>query len=132
MAIPSLGGSGDNSMNKIHVNNISEIKSSQSTEQPLPIQEPQEHVAVEQKEGKKEYSIEQFRNDYEEMVVKRILPELHQYEGERKKRLVGAVISAIVFGALAIYVFLFVDGKGSGDLFWGLIAAATGVWFWLK
>lgn len=132
MTIPSLGGNGGNGLNKIHINNsvpqVNTVEVPQAASAPV----AQEEVKTEESAVKKEYSIEQFRNDYENMVVNRILPELQQYEGERKKRLTGAIIASIVFGFAALYVFFFVDGKGSGDLFWGLIALAFGAWYWLK
>ncbi len=137
MTIPSLGGNGGNSLNKIHINPVPEINPAlqiqQSDVSPAPVvQQEQAPPVVEQNSVKKEYSIEQFRADYENMLVNRILPELAQYEDERKKRLAGAVAGAIICGIAALLVLLFVDGKGSGDLFWGLIAAAFGIWYWLK
>ncbi|MCM1339086.1 MAG: DUF3137 domain-containing protein [Muribaculaceae bacterium] len=64
------------------------------------------------KPNSKEYSIEQFRKDYEEIVVNRVLPELRQYETERKIRLTGAVIAAVICSILALLMFFGSDVDG--------------------
>lgn len=100
--------------------------------QPQEVQDPALQETQNTTAAEKEYSITQFQIDYADLVQKKVLPILKDFEGERKKRLAGAIIAATICIFLAICVFLFVDGRGSGDLFWGLIAAAFGIWFWIK
>lgn len=155
MTIPSLGGSGKDFSGKININQPSQIVPQPvDIERPMadtniPVQasapapakviEPEqkpvagEPVAVKpEPKAKKEYSIEQFAKDYEEILVNRILPELSQYEGERKKRLTGAVICAVVLGLLAIYIFFNVEGRSAGDAAGLCIGGAILAWSALK
>ncbi len=164
MAIPSIGGDGGNSLNKIHIN--PSVPSQQAAPQPVavptpmpaeteveqttqqPLEQTQQQPAAQtapqpqqadntppvnqQPEQEKEYSVKQFRTDYANLLESKVIPILSEYEEERKKRLAGAITGAVFFGIAAICVFLFVDGRGSGDLFWGCIAAACGIWYWIK
>ena len=147
MTIPSLGGNGGNSLNKIHINNsvpqVNPVEVPQATPTPadeltsVPVAQEtvqvQEEVKTEQSTEKKEYSIEQFKADYENMVVNRILPELQQYEGERKKRLTGAVTAAVILAVLAVLIFIFgPNSSGTGKLSGLCIALIFIVWHMLK
>ena len=67
------------------------------------------------------------------MVVNRILPELQQYEGERKKRLTGAIAAAIVLAVLALLIFIFgPNSSGTGKLSGLCIALIFIVWHMIK
>ncbi len=133
MTIPSIGGNGDN-LNKIQINPIA--NDIQNSLEQAPVQTsteaPASQVAQPSQQAEEEYSIEQFKKDYVKLLEEKVMPVLLGFEGERKKRLKWAVTAAIVFGIAAVCVFLFVDGRGSGDLFWGCIAAAFGIWYWIK
>ena len=80
----------------------------------------------------KEYSVAQFKKDYETSLVRTVLPMLETHESERKKRLIGACAASGTLGLLAAIDFFFVDADKHGDIFWALCAAAAGSWFWIK
>src|SRR5574344_1245831 len=80
----------------------------------------------------KEYSINQFRLDYNNLLKTKVMPIVSSYESERKKRLTMALIADILIGLCAAYILFFVDGRGAGNLFWALIAAIIAVWAYIK
>lgn len=80
----------------------------------------------------KEYSINTFKANYENRLNAIVIPMLSEYEQERKTRLVGACAASGALGFLAAIDFFFVDADKHGDIFWALVAAATGSWFWIK
>lgn len=157
MTIPSISGNGD-SLNKIHINPVQTAAPTQI--QPVPVPAPESAPAAEteveqiqpqpaaqttpeqqeannapvnqQPEQEKEYSIAQFRKDYANLLEKKVMPVLTEFEGERKKRLTWAIIAAVFFSIAAMYVFWFVNGNGSGKLFWGLISLIFITWHGIK
>ncbi len=128
MSIPSLSGNGDFS-NKIKLNTSHQPNPEINTNLNTPTT-TEETPQPEQQE--KEYSIAQFKQDYANLVETKVVPVLSTYEEERKKRLMWAILAASALSILAIIIFLFVDGKGSGDLFWACIAGAFGAWHLIK
>lgn len=82
----------------------------------------------------KEYSIGQFRRDYSTIFNTKVLPELEQFEGERKTRLTWAIIASICCILLGIGVLIFaiqadVNVKG---LHWYIMGCAWLAWSAIK
>ena len=125
MTIPSING-GSNFNDKIKINQTPQVNQVVKPEEQV-IQSTQPETVEE-----KEYSIAQFKKDYANLVETKVVPVLSTYEEERKKRLMWAILAASALSILAIIIFLFVDGKGSGDLFWACIAGAFGAWHLIK
>ena len=123
MTIPSLKGNGKTFTQTIK----------QNSEQQIQPQIENNSISNEVPEvNEKEYSIPQFQKDYANLVETKVVPILASYEQERKKRLTWAILAASCLSILAIIIFLFVDGRGSGDLFWACIAGAFGSWHLIK
>src|SRR5574344_1361838 len=57
----------------------------------------------------KEYSINQFRLDYNNLLKTKVMPIVSYYESERKKRVTMALIADILIGLCAAYILFFVD-----------------------
>ena len=123
MTIPSINGNGKDFNQTIKQNTEQQVKP--QTEEKSSVNNPQEV-------NEKEYSLSQFKKDYADLVETKVVPILSSYEQERKKRLTWAILAASGLSILAIIIFLFVDGRGSGDLFWACIAGAFGSWHLIK
>ncbi len=80
----------------------------------------------------KEHSINTFKANYENRLNAIVIPMLSEYEQERKTRLIAACAASGTLGFLAAIDFFFVDADKHGNIFWALVAAATGSWFWIK
>ena len=110
-----------------------EISSNNVAEQPAVVNNSVENSEPVSTVADSEYSISQFKRDYEIKLVRDVLPILKTYESERKKRLVGACAASGFLGLLAaIDLFFFGDADKQGHIFQGLCAATVGVWFWIK
>lgn len=79
-----------------------------------------------------EYSIKQFRKDYQIRLEKDVMPILAAYESERKKRYMWAVISAVVFSIAAVFILFNFEGRSAGDFAGICVTCAFGIWFWIK
>lgn len=79
-----------------------------------------------------EYSIKQFRKDYQLRLEKEVMPILKGYEEERKKRFMMAVIAAVICVIAGIFIFFNVEGRLAGEAAGGCIAGAFAIWMWIK
>lgn len=91
-----------------------------------------EHIEPAAVTQEKEYSISQFKKDYESRLNGTVLPMLASYETERKRRLVGACAASGSLGILAAIDFFFVDADKEGNIFKALVAATIGAWWLIK
>jgi len=130
MTIPNL--SGNNAGNRIKIIQQSELKQNQVTEYQT---KSLETVAT---DVDSEYSIEHFKKDYESLVYSKVLPELGEYDGERRKRLYIAILSSVILCGFGLYLF-FIPSKeiglssGSVGRLAGLCFCCTFfIWQWLK
>ena len=152
MAIPSLGGNGHDfhpqaktyptfqpspsdvqpaqisETNAVEQNSVQQV----SDTEPQAVGEGSQTVAAVKQADEKEYSIEQFQKDYAMLVETKVMPILAGFENERKQRLTWAIISAIVFTILGLWLIIFIHSNGSFKLAFALFAAAFGVWTCLK
>ncbi len=126
MTIPSING-GSNFNDKIKINQTPQA--AQTVIQEEQVLQPSQQDEVREE---KEYSIAQFQKDYARLVEEKVIPILSSYEEERKKRLTWAILAATTCSIAAILIFLYVDGKGSGDLCGVCIAGAFGAWHLIK
>ena len=109
MTIPSLNtGSGDDKFKK----NESALNSSSVTPQ-------------------KEYSIKEFKHDYQKILYQKVMPILATFEDERKKNYKIALIGTIICIILAIIAF-FLPIDRNGDLVGLLIGGAIALWAYIK
>lgn len=88
-------------------------------------------TAPQEQDDNKEYSIKQFKNDYNEKFHNQVIPMLADYDNERKKRLVGAIAASTSIVIIAILYICF-SPKISGDLVAALFGAAAGSWYLIK
>lgn len=157
MTIPSIGGNGKNfhfnphppissttieteiqntqinSTNPAVIDKVEEEApqpSAQTVDEDGDIGEQQVQRSVKKEE--KEYSIEQFRKDYQEILFSRVIPNIQQYEGERKTRMTVGLVIVTVLLLLGIFLFIKIDGRGAGDALWLCIAGGVAFWTWLK
>lgn len=79
-----------------------------------------------------EYSIEKFQRDYEHLLYLKVLPTIGEYDAERKKRLIGAIIGCVILSILGIFIFIKVSGRAAGDGLVLCVVAAGALWNWLK
>lgn len=80
----------------------------------------------------KEYSITQFKDDYEVRLVRDVLPILSTYESERKVRLACACAVSGILIIIALFVLFGLDINKKGDLISLLIGGAGAAWFAIK
>lgn len=113
------------SENGISDNAVSDISESRSLSQ-IQVQSPEAKVVD-------EYSIKQFRKDYQLRLEKEVMPILEGYENERKKRLMFAVIIAIVCSIIGLFIFFSLEVRRSTLELAGLcFAGAGGAWALIK
>lgn len=123
MTIPSIKGNG--------INFNQTIK--EYTGQQIQQQIENDSVSNEnQNDNEKEYSISQFKKEYSNLLETKVIPVLLGYEEERKKRLLWAIIAAIIFTILAIVIFFTIDGRAGGKLAGLCIFGAFTVWHLIK
>lgn len=79
-----------------------------------------------------EYSIKQFRKDYQLRLEKDVMPILEGYEDERKKRFMMAVIAAVICVFAGLFIFFNFEGRSAGEAAGGCIAGAFAIWLWIK
>lgn len=79
-----------------------------------------------------EYSIKDFKRDYQKLLYEKVMPVLATFEGERKKKYIIALASASVLGILAFLVFFFVNSDQSGKIVGALITGAVAIWVAIK
>lgn len=120
MTIPSVGGNG-NFENKVQINSL----------------QPQEYKPSNTNSGnvkvdEAEYSIEKFKQQYNEIFHNKVLPIIEQYDAERKKRLYGAIIACVILTIIGIFLFLSLEGRSAGDAAGLCIGGAIALWVWLK
>ena len=113
------------SENGISDNAVSDISENHSLSQ-IQVQSPEAKVVD-------EYSIKQFRKDYQLRLEKEVMPILEGYENERKKRLMFAVIIAIVCSIIGLFIFFSLEVRRSTLELAGLcFAGAGGAWALIK
>ncbi len=150
MTIPSLGGNshdfhpqtktyptvnvGDNPVLPVQVSDNSvDVQQPSINDTPPAPQTTQTQQPVATKEPPiDEYSIEQFKKDYATLLESKVLPVLSGFEKERKQRLAWAIVAAIVFSLLGVFVLIAINSKEAGKLAGLCFAAAFGIWSWLK
>jgi len=142
MTIPSIKGNGKGFSIKndflpkiqdvsVQESSVSDLQASSDSQSPSSVQEQsQPQVGIDKDSS--DYSIKKFQKDYRELVYNKVIPEIAVYEAERKKRLAGAVIGAVVLIILGIVLFMSINGRGAGDAAALCIGGAFALWAWLK
>lgn len=138
MTIPSIGGNGESSKIIIKSNPVipavndataSLHLESENLNQQIP--ETNEDISfsdnnknnpvvpdknVSTKAEDKEYSIDQFRKDYDALLVNKVIPVLTTFEDERKRRLVLAIVLVVIFVLLSLIALVAIQSKESGRI----------------
>lgn len=119
MTIPSIGGNGSFG-DKIKINHHMNIEEPSSDSK---------KVAIDDEE---EYSVQKFKEDYNNIFHSQVFPIIVEYDEERKKRLAFAVILSVIFILLGIILFFAIEGRVAGDAAAFCVAAAVGSWALIK
>ena len=144
MTIPSIGGNGESSkfiiksspvvpvandsiessysgLNQQIPESNEEISFSDNNENNSVVPDKKDSTKVENKE----YSITQFRKDYETLLVNKVIPILTSFEEERKRRLVLAIVLVVIFVLISIIILATNQSKEAGRIAFFILSLTT-------
>lgn len=108
MTIPSIGGSGNFNINVTTNHRLGETAQNSSS--------INNNVENQTNAEEKEYSIEQFKKDYNRLLNEKVLIEISQYEKERRTRLFWAVLIAAICIIIGLVILFTVNGRETGKI----------------
>lgn len=116
---------------------VTPMQDSAPVQQPQPqpqaqIQDSLQMQANNSKPVEDEYSIKQFRKDYQLRLEKDVMPILNAYEKERKTRLMWALIGSTICVIIGLVLFMNLEGRAAGDSLVVGFGGACGFWMFIK